>query len=70
MTKLNNVVMFACNQGGHFSQMMALHDLFGKYNTVLVTDNVHASKEKTPALKKYRCDRASDGYGEQTKQVK
>ena len=51
MTKLNNVVMFACNQGGHFSQMMALHDLFGKYNTVLVTDNVHASKEKTPALK-------------------
>ena len=43
--------MFACNQGGHFSQMMALHELFGKYDTVLVTDNVHASKEKTPALK-------------------
>lgn len=51
MSKLNNTVMFACNQGGHFSQMMALHDLFGKYDTVLVTDNVHASKEKTPALK-------------------
>ena len=50
MVKLNNTVMFACNQGGHFSQMMALHDLFGKYNTVLVTDNIHASKEKTPAL--------------------
>lgn len=49
---LNNVVMFACNQGGHFSQMMALNELFGKYDSVLVTDNVHASKEKTPALKK------------------
>lgn len=48
---LNNVVMFACNQGGHFSQMMALNDLFGKYDSVLVTDNIHASKEKTPALK-------------------
>ena len=51
MAKLSNTVMFACNQGGHFSQMMALKDLFGKYETVLVTDNVHASKEKTPALK-------------------
>lgn len=37
--------MFACNQGGHFSQMMALHDLFGKYDTVLVTDNVRATKQ-------------------------
>lgn len=51
MAKLSNCVMFACNQGGHFSQMVALKDLFGKYETVLVTDNVHASKEKTPALK-------------------
>ncbi len=51
MSKLNNIVFFACNQGGHFSQMMALHDLFGKYDTVLVTDNIHASKEKTPELK-------------------
>ena len=51
MSKLTNTVMFACNQGGHFSQMMALHDLFGKYDTVLVTDNVHASKENTLALK-------------------
>ena len=51
MAKRNNTVMFACNQGGHFSQMMALKELFGKYDSVLVTDNVHASKEKTPALK-------------------
>ncbi|MGN0283802.1 MAG: PssD/Cps14F family polysaccharide biosynthesis glycosyltransferase [Segatella copri] len=45
MSKLNNLVMFACNQGGHFSQMMVLSELFGKYNSVLVTDNVRATKE-------------------------
>lgn len=43
--------MLACNQGGHFSQMMALKQLFGEYQTVLVTDNIHAAKDKTPALK-------------------
>lgn len=42
--------MFACNQGGHFSQMMALKELFNKYDSVLVTDNVRATKEM-PALK-------------------
>lgn len=51
MARLNNIVMFACNQGGHFSQMMALKQLFWKYDSVLVTDNVHATKDKTPALK-------------------
>ncbi len=51
MAKLNNIVMFACNEGGHFSQMMTLKNLFGKYESVLVTDNVHANKVKTPALK-------------------
>lgn len=45
MKKLKNKVMFACNQGGHFSQMMALSELFGKYDSVLVTDNVRATKE-------------------------
>ena len=47
---LNNIVMFACNQGGHFSQMMALKELFGEYKSVLVTDNIRATKEM-PALK-------------------
>ena len=42
--------MFACNQGGHFSQMMALKELFGKYDSVLVTDNVRATKDMS-ALK-------------------
>lgn len=34
MEKLNNTVMFACNQGEHFSPMIALQDLFGKYDTL------------------------------------
>ena len=45
MAKLNNTVMFACNVGGHFSQMMALKELFEKYESVLVTDNVRATKQ-------------------------
>lgn len=48
--KLNATVMFACNVGGHFSQMMALHELFGAYNSVLVTDNERAS-HSIPQLK-------------------
>lgn len=41
---LNNTVMFACSEGGHFSQMMALKSLFGKYQSVFVTDNVRADR--------------------------
>lgn len=41
---MNNIVFFVCNQGGHFSQMMVLKELFGKYESVLVTDNVRATK--------------------------
>ena len=50
----SNIVMFACNQGGHFSQMMAMSELFGKYESVLVTDNIRATKEM-PALKDIGC---------------
>lgn len=42
--------MFACNVGGHFSQMMALSELFGIYNSILVTDNERASRTM-PQLK-------------------
>lgn len=42
--ELNNIVMFACSEGGHFSQMMELKTLFGKYQSVFVTDNVRADK--------------------------
>ena len=44
MKKLNNIVMFACNEGGHFSQTMALKALFNDYPSVLLTDNPRASK--------------------------
>ena len=27
MAKLNNTIMFACNQGGLFSKMMAWHEI-------------------------------------------
>lgn len=53
MKKLNNIVLFASNEGGHFSQLMALHDLFDKYDSVIVTDNKRANKA-IPALKNVR----------------
>lgn len=40
--KLN--VLFVCNRGGHFSQMMALKELFPLYNSMLVTDESGVSK--------------------------
>ena len=49
MSKLNNTVMFACNEGGHFAQMLALNKLFSKYDTVILTDNKRANKS-IPAL--------------------
>lgn len=42
--------MFACNDGGHFSQLMALHKLFNKYESVILTDNERTSRD-IPALK-------------------
>lgn len=50
MVKLNNTVFFASNEGGHFAQLTALHDLFDKYDSVIVTDNKRANKG-IPALK-------------------
>ena len=37
--------MFACSEGGHFAQMMALKGLFSKYPSIFVTDNYRATKE-------------------------
>lgn len=50
MLRLNSIVMFASNDGGHFSQLMALSELFGKYESVILTDNKRANKD-IPALK-------------------
>lgn len=38
--KDNQNVMFAASQGGHFKEMMGLQELFGKYDSILVTDNL------------------------------
>lgn len=48
--KNRNIVIFASNDGGHFSQLMALSPLFEKYETVVITDNERANKE-LPELK-------------------
>lgn len=50
MEKKKITVMFACSEGGHFAQMMALKELFGMYPSVFVTDNYRATKD-IPALK-------------------
>lgn len=42
--KQNKVVMFAGSMGGHFVELMSLHTLFLKYDSVLVTDNLKADK--------------------------
>lgn len=69
MSNLNDIVMFACNQGGHFSQMMAMKELFSKYDSVLVTDNVRATKEM-PALKEIGNIEIMEGESLRRKQVK
>ncbi|MCD8184608.1 MAG: capsular biosynthesis protein CpsF [Bacteroides sp.] len=61
--------MFTCNQGGHFSQMMAMKELFGKYESVLVTDNVRATQEM-PALKEIGHIEIMEGESSRRKAVK
>ncbi len=39
-----NRVMFVCNDGGHFSQMMVLKSLFSDYKSIFLTDNIRAEK--------------------------
>lgn len=43
---MNKIVMFAGSQGGHFVELMGLHSLFNRYNSVLVTDNLEATYNK------------------------
>lgn len=50
MSILNNTVIFASNEGGHFAQLMALKELFSKYDTIVLTDNKRANRS-IPALK-------------------
>lgn len=38
--------MFAATQGGHFTELMGLKSLFNKYDSVLVTSNLNATKDR------------------------
>ena len=38
--------MFAGSQGGHYVELMGLKDLFCKYDSVLMTDNLNATFDK------------------------
>ena len=60
MVELNDFVLFASSPGGHFSQLIALHDLFDKYQAVIVTNNQLADK-RIPELKNvYSIEKLAD----------
>lgn len=69
MGTLNRIVMFACNQGGHFSQLIALNELFSKYESILVTDNVRATKDM-PVLKNITSIEIIEGEARQRRKQK
>lgn len=68
MAFLKNTIMYACNEGGHFSQMMALQSLFGKYHTVVVTDNERASRS-LPGLEKIAALEFAMGFADKRKDL-
>lgn len=43
--KSNKIIMFAASQGGHYTELMRLKPLFNKYDSVLVTSNLNATKD-------------------------
>lgn len=68
MYKLNNKVMFASNEGGHFAQLLALKDLFNKYDTVVLTDNERANPS-IPALKDVKAIEFAMSFANKRKQL-
>lgn len=42
--KNSRTVIFAGSLGGHFVELMGLHSLFAKYDSILVTDNLNANR--------------------------
>ena len=63
-----NIVFFASNDGGHFSQLMALSPLFNKYESVIVTDNERASKNM-PALKEVKAIEYAMAFANRRKEL-
>lgn len=68
MGKLNNIVFFASNDGGHFAQLMALQDLFGKYVSVIITDNERADKN-VAALRHVRAIEFAMAFADRRKEL-
>lgn len=68
MAFLKNYVMYACNEGGHFSQMMALKSLFGKYDTVIVTDNERVTKD-FPGFEEIKALEFAMGFADKRKDL-
>ena len=68
MSNLNNIVMFASNDGGHFAQMRALKDLFSKYDTVILTDNERANLN-IPAFKNVKAIEFAMSFANKRKQL-
>lgn len=68
MAKLNNVVFFASNEGGHFAQLMALNSLFDKYESVIVTDNERANKD-IPTLKNVKAIEFAMAFADKRKKL-
>lgn len=60
--------MFASNEGGHFAQMLALTDLFSKYDTVILTDNERANPS-IPALKDTKSIEFAMSFANKRKQL-
>ena len=68
MKGLNNIVMLASNEGGHFAQMLALKDLFSRYDTVILTDNERANLS-IPALKDVKAIEYAMSFANKRKQL-
>ena len=68
MSKLNNIIMIASNEGGHFAQMLALKDLFSKYETVILTDNERANTS-IPAFKEVKAIEFAMSFANKRKQL-
>lgn len=68
MSELNDIVFFASNEGGHFAQLLALKKLFGKYDTVVLTDNYRANKNIS-ALKDVRTIEFAMAFADKRKEL-
>lgn len=68
MAQLKNIVIFACNEGGHFSQLLALNGLFSKYESVILTDNKRANKD-IPALKNVKAIEFAMAFAEKREEL-